>query len=404
MPLPPAPYVVDPTDSTRPITTDPAEQAQAELRALKGYIQGIIPIANSGMNFFRKNRILNGSFVIDQRNEGAAVAVGSVTTFGSIAYLADRWVAYKPAGATATCKKGAAIGINSVASGQIITTVGAAPIATDIAGMETATIPEDVVDLQYGTVNALTCSLSFVCESPIAGLHAVAIRNTARTGANRSFVSTFNIPIANTPTNITINGIPGDIAGTWNAGIVGIDLFFDAGSGSNFETATVNAWQAGNFTRTAGCVKPMSIAGTFAITNVQFEQSGAATPFEWVIKSTLLLELQKYYEKSFAQGTAPVDNAEDVVDAVVAIQVGTVHVTFVYPYRALKRAVPTVTFYNPGAGTAGQAENFASSTACSVTGVLAASGSILSIQANCAGGSASVDLNGVHFAASADFW
>lgn len=394
-------YIINPTDSSRPTLTDPADQGQAELRALKAYLQSVLAgIGIGGLNFFRKNKVLNGDFTFDQRNEGTAVTLSQTAH-----YIADKWVGYSATGVTATGQRIASttFGSGSQFIGEIITTVGAAPAVGDKAGFETACIGFDTTDLQWGTINALPISLSFIHKSPVTGLHAVTLRNSAK---DRCYVATFLVPAANVAQTIQLPAIPGDQAGNWLGGVnIGIDIFIDGGSGSNFETATPNAWIAGNFTRTAGCAKPQTIAGTQGVSLFQLEQAAAPSLFEFLEYVQHYNMLTFYYEKTFSPGVKPAQNAGDGDSAIQAVQ----HVgasasdAFFIRFRP-KRVTPTLVTYNPFAANI-QAQNFTSGT--NTTNMAAFSNGVsgnFAFTFTSVGGSVAGQLNSIHVSSAADFF
>jgi hypothetical protein len=111
-------------------------------------------------------------------------------------------------------------------------------------------------------------------------------------------VATYTINAANTFETKSVT-IAGDTSGTWaKDNTIGILLTFDLGSGSNYNT-TAGAWQAGDFTRTSGCVNFIATSGaTFYITGVQLEAGTAASPFEYRQYGTELALCQRYYWRS----------------------------------------------------------------------------------------------------------
>jgi hypothetical protein len=358
-------YPIDPANPLYPRDSDPAQYGAAELRALKAYIAGLQFPGASGTNLFRKNLLVNGDFFFDQRYEGAGVALSQATP----RYIADRFVATIATGATATGQRlTASLANGAIYNASVITTVVAAPAIGDIVALETAIEGLDTAVLQWGTANAAPVSLSFIVQSPIVGLHAVAFRNNA---TNRCYVTTYNVLLANTAQAITINNILGDIAGAWTTDVTkGIDILWDLGSGTNFETVTTGVWQAGNFLRTAGCVKATGIAGSFKIANVQLEQAQAASVFEQTPYWDKYFRCCRYYEKSFDIGVAPADNAvgnSGLIQtnqatnsaAAASIQIST---QFKTPKRLTTTGGAVARTYNPNATGAGNDANMYDST------------------------------------------
>lgn len=333
-------YPVNPTDPTTPTDDDPAAEGAAEFRALKAYIQGLIPFPG-GMNFLRKNFIINGDMSIDQRNEGQL----AIITHQTATYGADRFVGYCPVGCTADVQR-VVLGTGSALNYDV--TVAHTALATELVGIETAIEGLDSSFLSYGTAAAKVLSLSFSVIAPLIGTYAIALRNSA---TNRSYVATYNVPVANQETSITINNILGDITGAWAVNsTLGIDIFFDLGSGTNYETNTINAWQAGNFLRTSTCVQISTAVQTVTITNVQLEQSAAATAFEYLHFTNKELLCRRYYWKTFPHGTKPVGAGGNAgamgISTGVQNTTARCQITFNFPV-SMRATVPVMTYYSP---------------------------------------------------------
>jgi hypothetical protein len=150
----------------------------------------------------------------------------------------------------------------------------------------------NVADLDWGTANAKTVTLSFWVRSSLTGTFGGSTLNSA---ANRSYPFSYTISSANTWEQKTIT-IAGDTTGTWltNNGI-GIGVRFGLGSGSTF-SGTVNVWQAGNIGQPTGSVSVVGTNGaTWYITGVQLEVGTSATPFERRLYGQELINCQRYY-------------------------------------------------------------------------------------------------------------
>jgi hypothetical protein len=242
-----------------------------------------------------KNRIINGSMQIDQRNAGASV---TITDTSANTYTLDRWLAYGSSASKFSVQQNAAsvtpptgfsnyLGVTSLAT----TTVGSGDryyIGQFIEGFNTA-------DLGFGTASASTVTLSFWVRSSLTGTFGGTLMNNAN---NRNYPFTYTISVANTWEQKSVT-IAGDTTGTWVGGTngIGIKVFFGLGVGSA-ASGTAGAWGAGNFNSATGATSVVSTNGaTFYITGVQLEQNTSATPFERRLYNQELANCYRYYQQ-----------------------------------------------------------------------------------------------------------
>ena len=225
-----------------------------------------------GISF--KNRIINGAMVIDQRNAGASVN-------GNGVYTLDRWQAVNSLGTTKyTVQQNAGsvtppvgftnyLGVTSTSA----YTVGATEyfyINQNIEGYNWA-------DLNWGSANAKTVTLSFWVRSSLTGTFGGSFVNWA---GNRSYPFTYTISTANTWEQKSVT-VAGDITGTWagatNAGA--LQLYFSLGTGSTY-SGTAGAWAGTYYGSATGATSVVGTNGaTWYITGVQLEVGTQATTF-----------------------------------------------------------------------------------------------------------------------------
>jgi hypothetical protein len=249
-----------------------------------------------------KNRIINGDMQISQRNGTTATTI----TNGSDFFGPDRWKYYRDVGGTFTTTQ------SSIApagfSNSMLTTAstGASPSAAQLNFFQQIIEGFNVADLGWGTANAQTVTLSFWVRSSIPGTYSIAISNNA---LNRAYVATYTISAADTWERETIT-IPGDTTGTWlNNNGVGIRVYWDLGSGSNYNL-TAGTWGGTWGLRTSGSVTWGATTGaTFYLTGVQLEQGSTATSYEWLPIGTELALCQRYFQRlGSAVGMASASN------------------------------------------------------------------------------------------------
>jgi hypothetical protein len=240
-----------------------------------------------------KNKVINGDMLIDQRNAGAAVTVDTsssflfaVDRFSGIGELTDGVFTLQqdsdaPAGFLKSVK-------------ATVTTADASIGASQTYNFRTQLEGQSIGDLNWGTANAKTVTLSFYVRSSVTGTFGGAIRNSA---LNRSYPYTYTINAANTWERKSIT-IPGDTSGTWlTTNGTGIRIMWSLGSGSNF-LGTAGAWAGANYIGATGETSLIStLNATWYITGVQFEVGSVATAFQ-TATGTIQGELaacQRYY-------------------------------------------------------------------------------------------------------------
>jgi hypothetical protein len=261
-------------------------------------------ILGAGNASIMKNRIINGAMVIDQRNAGASVN-------GNGVYTLDRWNAVNSLGTTKyTVQQNAGsvtppagfanyLGVTSTSA----YTVGATEyfyINQNIEGY-------NWYDLNWGTANAKTVTLSAWVRSSLTGTFGGSLLNWA---GNYSYPFTYSIPVANTWTQISVT-IAGPTAGTWagatNAGA--LQLYFSLGTGSTYSGAA-GSWSANYYGSATGATSVVGTNGaTFYITGVQLEVGSSATGFEYRQYGQELALCQRYYYLHASGDNLPISNA-----------------------------------------------------------------------------------------------
>ena len=242
--------------------------------------------------FAMRNKIINGAMEIDQRNAGASVT----PTDG--AYTLDRWKFRVSQTSKLTVQKNAGsvtpaaglpnyLGVTS-SSAYSVNSTDYFVFTQEIEGFNFA-------DLNFGTANAKTVTLSFWVRSSLTGTFSVTLRNNA---ANRSYPVTYTISSSNTWEQKTIT-IPGDTSGTWVGATngIGASVIFNLGCGSTFN-GTSGSWQGGNYTSVSGATSVVGTNGaTFYLTGVQLEVGSVATPFERRLYNQELAMCYRYFYK-----------------------------------------------------------------------------------------------------------
>ena len=279
-----------------------------------------------------KNRIINGAMVIDQRNAGA-----SVTPTADPTYVLDRWAAGLSQASKYSVQQNAGsvtppvgfsnyLGVTSlsaysVGSGDYFT------LQQRIEGFNTA-------DLNWGTANAKTVTLSFQVYSSLTGTFGGSISNSA---FNYSYPFSYSIPVANTWTTISVT-IAGPTSGTWIGATngIGMRVYFGFGVGSTY-SGTAGSWTGSGLLSTTGATSVVGTNGaTFYITSVQLEVGSSATGYEYRQYQQELALCQRYLP------SCPTTSNVFATGMVMSTTTGRITVPFSVPTRTAPTGVTVV--------------------------------------------------------------
>ena len=249
-------------------------------------------LADSTQTYGMKNRVINGDMRIDQRNAGASV------TGNDGIYVADRWRTEASQSGKLTMQQNQGsvtppAGFRNYAG--LTSSSAYSLLSTDRFGLAQWIEGYNVSDLNFGTANASTFTLSFWVRSSLTGTFGVGVLGYDEGSAFRSYVTTYTIASANTWTYVSIT-IPGDTSGTWSvANGHGLYVNFNLGFGSNY-TKAAGSWGAGLFYGPPGATSVVGTSGaTFYITGVQLEKGSTATQFDYRPFGTELALCQRYF-------------------------------------------------------------------------------------------------------------
>ena len=239
-----------------------------------------------------KNRIINGNMAIDQRNAGATV-VPAVS-----AYTLDRWYLILTQASKITIGQNYGgvtppVGFSNYLGAKI--TTAHASGAGDYAAIYQAVEGFNIADLNWGTANAKTVTLSAWVYSSVTGTFGGAFT----VGGTRSYPFTYSIPVANTWTYITIT-VAGDTGGSYNTtNGTGTYIVFSYGVGSTL-SGTAGAWAGANYLSATGANDiTNTLNATLYITGVQLEAGTIATPYEFTQYPTQLAQCRRYYQSLY---------------------------------------------------------------------------------------------------------
>jgi hypothetical protein len=249
-------------------------------------------------NMAGRNRIINGDMRIDQRNAGASVTLSS-----SVVFPVDRFGSQTNVGSGHTLEQVEDAPAGFIQSLKLTVGTGATPTGTNYGRLRQLVEANNTADLNFGTSNAKTITVSFWVKSSVTGTFGLSVFNNAN---DRSYVSTYTVSSANTWEQKTIT-VVGDTSGTWTTdNSAGVSIAWDLGEGPDRSKAA-GSWGAtvGSGYGLTGGTKILATSGaTFYITGVQLEAGSVATPFEHRQYGQELALCQRYYQAYYGNTTA----------------------------------------------------------------------------------------------------
>jgi len=251
-----------------------------------GAINGFTPQASNMQPF---NRIINGAMTVDQRNAGAVSTASGVLTTDRFEFNASQATKFtwgqNYGGVTPPA------GFNNYLGFKTTTAVSIG--ASDYFFFGQKIEGFNFADLNWGTANAKTVTLSLWVYSSLTGTFGGSIENSA---GNRSYPFSYTISSANTWEQKSIT-IIGDTTGTWVGATngIGAKIWLGLGVGSTY-SGTAGAWAAADTFSTTGATSVVgTLNATFYITGVQLEAGSSASSFAHESYADTLSKCQRYY-------------------------------------------------------------------------------------------------------------
>jgi hypothetical protein len=236
-----------------------------------------------------RNLIINGACVIDQRNGGASVTPADTN------YTVDRWryTASQASKFTFQQNAGSVTPPAGFENYMGFTVASAVTVGSgDYFAITQRIEGYNVNQLEFGTSNAKTVTLSFWVRSSLTGTFGGTLRGAS---FGRSYPFTYAISSANTWEYKTVT-VAGDTSGTYQSGnTTGLEVIFGLGVGSTY-SGTAGSWTAsGHFSATGAVSVVGTGSATWQVTGVQLEVGDTATPFEHRQYGQELALCQRYY-------------------------------------------------------------------------------------------------------------
>ena len=288
-----------------------------------------------------RNIIINGDMRIDQRNAGASVTPADGN------YTIDRWATIATAASKFSIEQNAGsvtppVGFSNYLG---ITSLSAYSVgAGDILGIQQRIEGFNTSNLDWGTANAKTVTLSAWVYSSLTGTFGGSIINAAQ---NYSYPFTYTISSANTWTKINVT-ISGPTSGTWVGATngIGIQVNFGIGGGSTY-SGTSGAWGSQQKYTATGATSVVGTNGaTFYITGVQLEVGSTATEFEHLPYDVQLARCQRYYQRYVSDSNYTAFGSGRANTSTQGV--------FYHKYTTTMRSSPTIGQANTGINTPSQ--------------------------------------------------
>jgi hypothetical protein len=227
-----------------------------------------------------------------------------------------------------------------------------------------ATERQDTHLFKKGTANAEKYTVAFWIKATKTGTHICELRDSTN---DRAVSVAYTVSTTNTWEHKVLN-FPADTTGAIGTGnSKGLEIYWSLYSGSGYQGATLQtAWGgASTNARYTGQVNNAdSTSNNWHLTGVQLEigefSSTTLPPFQHESYGDNLIRCQRYYEKSFEQGTTPAAGVSAPDGRVFGSWDGQSARTEI-DFNTTKRASPTVTVYrgaNTGSGTGTGTANF----------------------------------------------
>jgi len=301
-----------------------------------------------------RNLIINGDMQIAQRGTSFANANG---------YTLDRWrYAKNNSGVvTVTQDTDAPSGQGFSKSLKIAVTTADTSIGTSEYGLLTYFMEgQNLQHLKYGTSNAEKITVSFWVKSNKTGTYCVAAQKLDTT--RYDYVTEYTINSANTWEKKTITIAP-DSNIQASSGVIdndngiGLALVFALADGADRQ-GTNETWNTSlPSTSTSNQVNFLDSTSNYInITGAQLEVGEGASNFEFLPYDVQWLRCQRYYEKSWNDGTA-VGSTGDTGSYMFLTNRNPGNGHTILPFKVKKRANATVALYATNSGNVGYGSN-----------------------------------------------
>ena len=236
------------------------------------------------------------------------------------------------------------------------TTAASVDGASDYIAFQKRIESQDLQLLKKGTSSAEYVTIAFWVKSTVTGTGTLEIQDEN----SRTISQTYTISSSNTWEKKVLSFV-GDTSGALgNDNAKGFELIWWLGAGTTFTSGTLNtSWNAQNNANRVSSSNiniASSTDNNFYVTGVQLEvgqfDSNSIPSFHFEDVGTSLARCQRYYFKTFAQGTTPAQNV-DTDNVVLSFAIGGGSASYgSYQFPVTMRTSGTLTTFNPYATNA----------------------------------------------------
>lgn len=243
-------------------------------------------------------------------------------------------------------------------------------------------------------------TISFWVKSTITGIYGLSVGNNA----DRVYVAEYTVNASDTWEKKTVTIPASPSGGTWNYTTgIGLDIHWVVAVGTDNQ-GTVGSWNSNYLWGSPNQVNGMSSnSNNFKLALVQVEAGSEANGFQVRSEAEELALCQRYYEKTFEQGVAPIQNVGDGNGTIIyrCAIAGILSQGAQWNFAVVKRTDPTITTYNPKAAATTWNNNTAAAQSGAATPEAIGVRSIYITNAQAAGDLGGAVLN-IHATATAE--